>query len=470
MAAIFISYRRDDSAGYGGRLREELEQRLGAGLVFRDADTIQPGQDFVEAIRQRLGECRVCLVLIGHGWLNARDESGGRRLDHPEDYVSLEIAGALSRADVLVVPVLVGNAVMPATAELPPAIQALARRQAIALRDDTWEADVDRLSETIRPSIGGAALAGPGRRRPTTPASRWVRLAAVAGVALLAAAWLAWPKVRPDDRASSEHVEGPAPGSPPAAEESQAVSAIEIPSTPEIALGDLIYTLLAGSVRPGEPTTLWLRMRVSNDADSDANRWDQSFRVAVGGDVVPASGGLNEILGGHSIRQEVVRFQIPRRGTRATLKITFGAHTGELPVDLTPTGAPPKHDEPDPGDALSRASIRALIRDPSPLITTGDLRATVTRAWVRRFANTIRVTATVRLENTGRYARASGDLVLRIAEGGEVRAPSRFESTVVEPQSTVALDAVFDLPSTASAVVLRGAAGQASGEIPLTVR
>ena len=46
MATIFISYRREDSAGYAGRLHEELQERLGAGHVFRDVDTLQPGQDF----------------------------------------------------------------------------------------------------------------------------------------------------------------------------------------------------------------------------------------------------------------------------------------------------------------------------------------------------------------------------------------------------------------------------------------
>ena len=41
MAGTFISYRRDDAAGYAGRLRESLERRLGSTRVFRDVDALQ---------------------------------------------------------------------------------------------------------------------------------------------------------------------------------------------------------------------------------------------------------------------------------------------------------------------------------------------------------------------------------------------------------------------------------------------
>ena len=57
----------------------------------------------------------------------------------------LEIATALARPDVLVVPVLVEGMSMPAAEELPESIRALSRRHATSLRDETWDADVDRL-------------------------------------------------------------------------------------------------------------------------------------------------------------------------------------------------------------------------------------------------------------------------------------------------------------------------------------
>src|SRR5262245_54500109 len=119
MPGTFISYRREDAAGYAGRLRESLERRLGAARVFRDVDTIQPGQDFVKAIEARLADCKVMLVIIGREWLDARNAAGARRLDDPFDFVRLEVAAGLARVDVLVVPVLVEEAPMPTAAQLP---------------------------------------------------------------------------------------------------------------------------------------------------------------------------------------------------------------------------------------------------------------------------------------------------------------------------------------------------------------
>ena len=36
MSAIFLSYRRDDSSGYAGRLFDNLAQRFGRGRVFME--------------------------------------------------------------------------------------------------------------------------------------------------------------------------------------------------------------------------------------------------------------------------------------------------------------------------------------------------------------------------------------------------------------------------------------------------
>ena len=136
----FVSYRREDAAGFAGRLCDSLERLLPDEPIFRDVDGLSPGQDFVAAIDARLRQCRVCLAVIGRDWLNARDAEGRRRLDQPDDFVRLELMAALARPEVLVVPVLVEGASMPAAEALPQEIRALARRQAVALRDDTWDA------------------------------------------------------------------------------------------------------------------------------------------------------------------------------------------------------------------------------------------------------------------------------------------------------------------------------------------
>lgn len=90
MSGIFISYRREDSAGFAGRLADALEIGLGADRVFRDVDDIRPGQDFADAIETQLRQMDVVLVLIGPQWSDiARD--GVRRLEDPSDFVRLEI-------------------------------------------------------------------------------------------------------------------------------------------------------------------------------------------------------------------------------------------------------------------------------------------------------------------------------------------------------------------------------------------
>jgi len=144
---VFISYRRDDAAGYAGRLEEALEQRLGHGSVFRDVLDIAPGADFVEAIRQRLAGAQTVLVLIGPRWAGG-DTPGTRRIDDAQDFVHLEVQEALA-SGAHVIPVLLPGATMPGEAELPAPLQPLARRNAMNLGDTHWGADIDRLVASI---------------------------------------------------------------------------------------------------------------------------------------------------------------------------------------------------------------------------------------------------------------------------------------------------------------------------------
>ncbi len=45
MPRIFISYRRDDSAGHTRRVYDQLSDYFGPDQVFMDVDTISPGRD-----------------------------------------------------------------------------------------------------------------------------------------------------------------------------------------------------------------------------------------------------------------------------------------------------------------------------------------------------------------------------------------------------------------------------------------
>ncbi len=161
---IFISYRREDAAGEAGRLHDNLVSSFGSSQVFMDVVNLQPGDDFVEEIKDAVGACDVLVAVIGRRWLSTEHTSGGRRLDEPEDSVRLEIEASLER-NVRVVPALVAGAAMLRSSELPESIAALAGRQAVELSHLRWAHDVGRLVEAIK----RAGEAGPARPQSSPP-------------------------------------------------------------------------------------------------------------------------------------------------------------------------------------------------------------------------------------------------------------------------------------------------------------
>lgn len=146
-SGIFISYRRDDSAGHTGRLFDRLAEHFGEDQLFMDIDHIEPGEDFVQVIEDAVGSCEILLAVIGRQWLLSTG-GAGRRLDNPNDFVRLELGAALQR-NIRVIPVLVQGATMPAPRDLPDELAPLTRRQAIELSDQRWRHDIDRLMATL---------------------------------------------------------------------------------------------------------------------------------------------------------------------------------------------------------------------------------------------------------------------------------------------------------------------------------
>jgi len=74
MSKIFISYRRDDSAGYAHAIYRELVQHFPKDRLFMDVDTVEPGVDFVHAIEKAVDECGVLVALIGKRWVGSEPE------------------------------------------------------------------------------------------------------------------------------------------------------------------------------------------------------------------------------------------------------------------------------------------------------------------------------------------------------------------------------------------------------------
>jgi TIR domain len=144
MPGVFISYRREDSAGHTGRLFDRLRARLGHDRVFMDITGIEAGYDFVDTIERAIGSCDALLAVIGPEWLSSADARGRPRLEDPNDLIRIEIAAALTRK-VRVIPVLIAGASMPSAQSLPDDLKPLARRQAAEVRDTKWDADTSDL-------------------------------------------------------------------------------------------------------------------------------------------------------------------------------------------------------------------------------------------------------------------------------------------------------------------------------------
>jgi TIR domain/SnoaL-like domain len=171
MPKVFISYRREQSAGYAGRLYDALAARFGDRNVFMDVD-LSPGIDFVERIGEAIGDCDALLVVIGPGWASAAGDESGPRLAAANDFVRHELETGLRSPDVSVVPLLVGGARMPGPDELPASVRELARRNALELSDTRWRYDVGRLLGTLEQGARGPEPAPPDA---SARATQWAR-------------------------------------------------------------------------------------------------------------------------------------------------------------------------------------------------------------------------------------------------------------------------------------------------------
>jgi hypothetical protein len=184
---IFMSYRRQDTAYATGWLFDRLAETYGRAHVFKDVDSLQPGDDFVAVIETAVGACSVLLALIGDEWLTVADGNGRRRIDDPHDFVRLEIEAALTRG-VPVIPILVDGARMPQPTEVPDSLVPLVRRQALELSPARFDFDVSQLRLVLDRALTPSSAGGrPGARR-TVAIGVALALVAAIGVVLVVSA------------------------------------------------------------------------------------------------------------------------------------------------------------------------------------------------------------------------------------------------------------------------------------------
>jgi NTE family protein len=141
---IFINHRRGDVDFAVDALHTSISANFGDDRVFRDIDSIGPGDDWEAAVLTALARTRVMLVVIGPGWATGADPSAPSRLSNPDDWVRREIEGALERS-LRVIPVLIGRDALPSPEELPDSMTGLLRHQQVEIRTSTRQADIRHL-------------------------------------------------------------------------------------------------------------------------------------------------------------------------------------------------------------------------------------------------------------------------------------------------------------------------------------
>ncbi len=165
----FISYRRDDAAGFSHIIHDRMVEHLPRGRVFMDTYGIEPGDDFPKKLQTAVGKCDVLIVLIGARWA-AVDAAGKSRLDDPQDWVRAEVADGLRRG-IRLIPVLLDGARMPDASTLPDELKPLVRINALDLRGSRMNADLWDLT-------GAAMLALGEKWPPEEPGSKLYAIAA----------------------------------------------------------------------------------------------------------------------------------------------------------------------------------------------------------------------------------------------------------------------------------------------------
>jgi len=217
MSGVFISYRREDSGGYAGRLFDILSANFGRENTYMDIDTIKGGDNFEAVIEEKVSQCDVLLAVIGERWLTITGADGSRRLDMAGDFVRLEITKALERG-VRVIPVLVGGATVPHVDDLPNDLRPLSVHQAMDLRDAHFHADAEQLMNELKKAVP-SITSRPRKLKSTRLA---LAVSSVLAVAVIVGGILVFLHVKPAAHkitdSASEKRSAPADGSVPSAQ------------------------------------------------------------------------------------------------------------------------------------------------------------------------------------------------------------------------------------------------------------
>ncbi|MGX7827801.1 TIR domain-containing protein [Actinokineospora sp. 24-640] len=181
MNAIFVNYRQNrrpsglrPHAQVVEAVADRLRWHFGAGAVFLDTG-MRAATRYPDELRERLAGSELVVAVIHREWLaDLRDREGEL------DWVRHELATALEQGKP-VLPVLLADARLPESGELPPELAELAKCQAHAVRFGQWEHDIGTLLAVIEGHVAAEALPTP--EPDPRPRGRWRTAMAQAALA-----------------------------------------------------------------------------------------------------------------------------------------------------------------------------------------------------------------------------------------------------------------------------------------------
>lgn len=184
MPPIFLNYRRRASRDKALIIRRVLESSLGEASTFLDEESIGPGANWPDALRQAVKDCHILLALIHPDWHKDQEESGARSLDQEGDWVRQEIATALADGKT-VIPVLLDGAyseplpkdpkrfVPPKTEWLPEPLRSLFDNEAVSFDAHNL---TQQHSETFIAAVRKQLPAGAAAPKPQEPGDTYSQL------------------------------------------------------------------------------------------------------------------------------------------------------------------------------------------------------------------------------------------------------------------------------------------------------
>ncbi|TDC73124.1 toll/interleukin-1 receptor domain-containing protein [Streptomyces hainanensis] len=164
MPEVFINYRTGDGKDAAYAIYDELARRFGESNVFLAARSIEPGENYINALDKGVRRSNVLLALIGERWLDTPDrrQPGARALDDENDWVRREIEEAFDHG-VAVAPILLGRTVGQLDPDrLPGSLVALAERQYLRYTPRTARQDLAAIGDWLARQVPALATADRG--------------------------------------------------------------------------------------------------------------------------------------------------------------------------------------------------------------------------------------------------------------------------------------------------------------------